>query len=174
MPEHRPPAAQQPLSAEELADLFGFAPDALAANRAGLLSDRQRQDLRYRSIGHLVRGAMMLVGGAVLIAAVSPLAEAAWERALLVGVWVLWLVLGLLWLTAARDVARPTVHMATGALGRAGDPSHPAIAVNGVTLRVSYRRWKRLSAAYPGRYRAYYGPARTLLSIEPAPEEPDL
>jgi len=174
MPQYSPPAAQQPLSAEELAGLFGFAPDALAANRAGRLSDRQRQDLRYRSIGHLVRGAITLVGGVVLIAAVSPLAEAAWERALLMGACALWLALGVLWLIAARDVARPTVSTVIGTLRRAGDPSHPAIAVNGVTLRVSYRRWKRLSAAYPGRYRAYYGPARTLLSIEPALEDTDL
>ncbi|MCZ7538538.1 MAG: hypothetical protein M5U29_01160 [Anaerolineae bacterium] len=174
MPEHRPPAAQQPLSAEELADLFEFAPDALAANRASRLSDRQRQDLRYRSIGHLVRGAMMLVGGAVLIAAVSPLAEAAWERAPAgrrVGA-----VAGAGPPVADRSARRGAPHCPHGnrGLGRAGDPSHPAIAVNGVTLRVSYRRWKRLSAAYPGRYRAYYGPARTLLSIELAPEEPDL
>ncbi len=172
-PEHSLHVAQQPLSAEELADLLGFAPDTLAANRAGRLSDRQRQDLLYRSIGHLVRGAVMLVTGVVLIAAVYPLAEAVWERALLIGVCALWLALGILWLAAAHDVARPTVRAATGALCRAGHPSHPAIAVNGVTLRVSYRRWKRLSAAYPGRYRAYYGPARTLLSIEPAPEDTD-
>lgn len=169
----QPRPAGRPLSAEDLAGMFGFAPDALNANRAGRLSDRQRQDLRYRSIGHLVRGATMLLGGAVLSAAISPLAETAWQRALWIGVCVLWLALGLLWLAAARGVARPTVHIAAGALRRAGDPSHPAITVNSVALRISYRRWKRLSAAYPGRYCAYYGPARTLLSIEPASEEPD-
>ena len=162
-----------PLSAEELAGMFGFAPDALIANRAGLLSDGQRQDLRYRSAGHLVRGAVMLLGGAMLIAAVAPLAEVAWQRALWIGVCALWLVLGVLWLAAARDVARPTVRIAAGPLRRAGDPAHPTIAVNGMVLRVSYRRWKRLSAAYPGRYRAYYGPARALLSIEPIPEDTD-
>jgi len=153
--------------------MLGFAPDALIANRAGRLSDRQRQDLRYRSIGHLVRGVVMLLGGATLIAAVAPLAEAAWQRALWIGVCALWLALGVLWLAAARDVARPTVRAATGTLRRAGDPAHPAIAVNGVVLRVSYRRWKRLSAVYPGRYRAYYGPARALLSIEPISEDTD-
>lgn len=174
MPEHSPPVVQRPLSAQELGALFGFALDALAANRAGRLSDRQRQDLLYRSIGHLVRGVVMLLAGVVLIAAVSPLAEAVWERALLIGVCTLWLALGVLWLAAARDVMRSAVRATTGALRRAGDPSHPAVAVNGVTLRVSYRRWKRLSAAYPGRYRAYYGPPCTLLSIEPIPEDVSL
>jgi hypothetical protein len=170
MAEHPPPDGQ-PLSAEELAGLFGFAPDALAANRAGRLSDEQRQDLLYRSIGYLVRGLVMLTLGATLIAMTYPLARAGWEGALWIGMCVLWLALGALWLAAARDVARPQVRVASGTLRRTGDPSHPAITVNNVTLRVYYRRWKRLPGVFPGRYRAYYEPARALLSIEPAAED---
>ena len=173
MAEHPRPDGQ-PLSAQELASLFGFAPDALAANRAGRLSDDQRQDLLYRSIGYLARGLVMLTLGAALIAVSYPLARPGWERALWIGMCALWLALGVLWLAAARDVARPQVRVAIGTLRRAGDPSHPAIAVNSVTLRVYYRRWKRLPGVFPGRYRAYYEPARALLSIEPATQDTEM
>ncbi len=170
MVEHPRPDGQ-PLSAEELSALFGFEPDALPANRAGRLSDRQRQDLLYRCIGHLLHGLVMLMLGAALIALVRPLARTGWECALWIGVCVLWLVLGALWLAAVRDVARPQVRVATGPLRRSGDAAHPALLAGEVLLRLSYRRWKRLPEAFPGRYRAYYGPARDLLSVEPAFED---
>ncbi len=164
-------ANEHPLPVAVLSELFGFAPEALAANRAGHLTDVQRQDLLFHSLGYLVRGLVMLVLSLALIASVTPLADTLANQILLVLACAALLVLGADWLIAAYRVLRPCVWSVSGRVLRAGDPSHPALTVGEVTLRVTYRRWKRLPAALPGEYRVYYGPTRSLLSIEPVPQE---
>ncbi len=172
----RPPtsvfsANEHPLPVAALSELFGFAPEALAANRAGHLTDVQRQDLLFYSLGYLVRGLVMLVLSLTLIASVIPLADTPTNQVLLALACAALVVLGTGWLIAAYRVLRPRVWSVNGRALRAGDPAHPALAVGEVILRVPYRRWKRLPPALPGEYCAYYGPTRSLLSIEPVPQE---
>ena len=162
---------EHPLPVTALAELFGFAPETLEANRAGRLTDEQRQDLVYRSLGYMVRGLVMLVLSLTLIASVTPLAETPVNQALLAVACVALLALGGSWLIAAYRIVRPRVQSVSGPAQRAGDPAHPALTVGTVTLRVPYRRWKRLPATLPGEYCAYYGPTRSLLSIEPVLSE---
>lgn len=164
-------ANEHPLPVTALSELFGFSPEALEANRAGRLTDEQRQDLFYHSVGYLVRGLVMLVLSLTLIASVTPLARTPLNQTLLAIACVALLALGGSWLIAAYRVVRPQVQAVSGAVQQAGDPAHPALAVGTVILRVPYRRWKRLPVTLPGEYRAYYGPTRSLLSIEPIPQE---
>lgn len=165
-------ADEHPLPVAALSELFGFAPDALTANRAGRLTDRQRQDLFYHSLGHLMRGLVMLVLGLTLVASVTPLANSPINQVLLAAACGTLLLLGTSWLVAAyRVLLHPRIQTASGPARRSGDPAHPALTVGAVTLHVPYRRWKRLPATLPGIYRAYYSPVHSLLSIEPLYEE---
>ncbi len=151
---------------------FGFTPEELALNRAGRLSDRQRQTVVFRSVGYLIRGLALVALAVVLAAAVAPTIHTPGQIGLFAALCVLVLIIAGLLVRAAFVVAHPAVQAASGPLVRSGDARHPAITVGGVTLRTSYRRWKRLPAAFPGSYRAYYyGPELTLLSLERAAED---
>lgn len=162
---------EHPLPVTALAELFGFTPETLEANRAGHLTDGQRQDLLYHSLGYLVRGLVMLVLSLTLIASVTPLADTRLNQVLLAIACAVSVALGAGWLVAAYRIVHPRIQSVSGPAQRAGDPAHPTLTVGTVTLRVPYRRWKRLPATLPGEYCAYYGPTRSLLSIEPIPSE---
>lgn len=162
---------EHPLPVTALAELFGFPPEALEANRAGRLTEKQRQDMFYYSVGYLVRGLVMLVLGLTLIVSVAPLARRPVNQFLLALACGALLMLSGSWMAATYRILRPRVQVACGLARQAGDPAHPALAVGPVVLHIPYRRWKRLPAILPGEYCAYYGPTRSLLSIEPAPSE---
>lgn len=160
-------SAPTPVTVAQLSQWFGFALEDLALNRAGKLSPRQRQTLRYDAAGQLIRGCAALVLGIILTATVAPAAETLLERTLLVAVLAGVLVLALMLAHAFVRALRPTVRRVTGPLRRADDPWHPAIVVGSEPLRISTRRWKRLPAALPGTYCAYVDPSGRLLSLEP-------
>lgn len=155
----------------ELGRSFGFTPEELALNRAGRVSDRQRQTIIFRCVGYVVRGVALVVLIVTLAAAVAPTLHTEWQTALFAALCLLGLLIAGLLFRAAVVIRRSPVHIATGSLSRSGDARHPAVTVGGVTLRISFRRWKRLPAAYPGTFRAYYGPELNLLSLEPAAKD---
>lgn len=152
---------------DELADMFGFTPDDLALNRAGQFSARQRQQVVYQSVGYLVKGIAFLVLCGVLIASLLPSIHRPWEWIMLAVTILLVAALAIGWGIAAIRVVRPAVHTITGSLSRAGSDMQPRVQVGQVALRMSFRRWKRLPPSFPGKYRVYYGPEMTLLSLEP-------
>ncbi|MBN1564579.1 MAG: hypothetical protein JXA10_12110 [Anaerolineae bacterium] len=161
-----------PLTADDLARLFGFTLDDLALNRTGQFSAQQRQTLIFRSVGYLVRGVGLDILLIILGAYVTTLIHSAWEWALFGLLCVSIAVIMGLWIKAMYQIiAHPTIHTLIGPLRRAGDANHPLILAGDVQLRVSFRRWKRLADAYPGQYRFYIGPEQALLSIEPLHEE---
>jgi hypothetical protein len=152
---------------ERLADMFGFTLDELALNRTGLFSQRQRQQLAYQSIGYLVRGIAVIVLSTLLIVTLASRTRQPWEIALLALTSGLLAVLCGLLLFAAYRVFRPTVQTATGPLQRSGNARDPHVSIGDRTLRISFRRWKRLPPALPGQYRVYYARGTyNLLSLE--------
>ncbi len=155
----------QPTS-EELAAQFGFTREELALNRAGEFSARQRQTLFFLSAGYLVRGLALIVLVIVLAVAVADRHTAGW---VLIGLLLAGIVL--LYLRAAYQVLFPRVSVIFGPLRRGQDARHPSIFAGDTELRVSFRRWKRLKASYPGMYRFYVAPALILLSLEPWSED---
>ncbi|MBN2306013.1 MAG: hypothetical protein JXQ72_16140 [Anaerolineae bacterium] len=166
-------AHQQPaLDLDDLPDLFGFTPEELALNRAGRFSTRQRQQVRYHSVGYLVRGAAFLVLCMILAVTLIPLLHRAGEWIAFVGVCLTVIGLIVWWGIAAARIARPVVRTITGPLTRAGSANRPVVRVGDLDLRISYRRWKRLPPVLAdlsptGRYRVYYCAESTLLSLEP-------
>lgn len=160
-----------PLEAADLGRCFGFTPEEVTLNRAGRVSDRQRQAIVFHGVGYVVRGAALLVLIVTLAAAVAPTLRTAWHVALFAALCLLGLLIAGLLFRAAALIVRSPVRAVTGSPVRSGDARHPAITVGGVTLRISFRRWKRLPAALPGTYRAYYGPDTRLLSLEPAAKD---
>ncbi len=156
-----------PLTVDDLARQFGFTPEELALNRAGRFSARQRQTLIFRCVGYLVRGVGLLVLSVALTAYLTTVIQRMWEWALFGLLCALILVIAILLIRAALlTVARPAVHTITGTLHRSGDANHPSILAGDTSLRVSFRRWKRLAASYPGQYRFYVDPEHSLLSVE--------
>jgi hypothetical protein len=156
---------EQP-SPDNLAAQFGFTPDELALNRAGEFSARQRQTLFFLSVGYLVRGLALIVLVIVLAAAV---ADRHTTGTALLGLLLAGIVL--LYVRAAYQVFSPRVTVITGPLRRGQDARHPSIFAGDTELRVSFRRWKRLKASYPGTYRFYVAPDLILLSLEPWNED---
>jgi hypothetical protein len=150
----------------DLAAQFGFTPDELALNRAGEFSARQRQTLFFLSVGYLVRGLALIVLVIVLAAAVADRHTAGTA---LLGLLLAGIVL--LYLRATYQVLSPRVTVITGSLRRGQDARHPSIFAGDAELRVSFRRWKRLRASYPGTYRFYVAPDLILLSLEPWNED---
>ena len=161
-----------PLTAADLARLFGFTPDELALNRAGHFSTRQRQTLIFRYVGYLVRGVGLVILTIVLAATVTVFIHHPWGWALFGLLCALIMLLAGLWVRAVTlIIVRPTIRTVIGELRRAGDANQPFILAGDTHLRVSFRRWKRLAEAYPGQYRFYIGPEHTLLSVEPLHDE---
>jgi hypothetical protein len=156
---------EQP-SPDNLAAQFGFTPDELALNRAGEFSDRQRQTLFFLSVGYLVRGLALIVLVIVLAATV---ADQHTTGTALLGLLLAGIVL--FYLRAAYQVLFPRIAVITGPLRRGQDAYHPSIFAGDTELRVSFRRWKRLKASYPGTYRFYVAPDLILLSLEPWNED---
>lgn len=156
-----------PLLPGTLAGLFEFTLDELALNRAGKLSARQRQNVFYQSWGYLMRGIAMVVFGGGLTIILAGCVESARDRALIAGIAVLQAICTTFLVVNAYRVLRPTVRIVSGPLRRGADAWHPAVTIGGETVRISYRRWRRLHPAYPGTYRAYLDPAGRLLSMEP-------
>jgi hypothetical protein len=155
------------LSIPELINLFGFTPEELALNRSGRLSVRQRQQLFYQSLGHLIRGIAVIVLDLVLMASLAGEADLRWERWMLTGTGLALLATGLLLASASAQVLMPRVRHVSGVVQRSGDADRPRILAKDVELRLSFRRWKRLPPALPGTYRVFYGPGPNLLSLEP-------
>lgn len=160
-----------PLLPETLAGLFGFTLDELALNRDGKLSARQRQNVFYQSWGYLMRGIALVVFGTGLTIILGRTVDSARDRVLIAGIAVLQAVCAAFLILNTYRVLRPTVRTVTGPLRRGDDAWHPAVTVGGETVRISYRRWRRLQHAYPGTYRAYIDPAGRLLSVEPVLED---
>lgn len=156
---------------DELCALFGFTPDELALNRSGRLSARQRQTVRFRAIGLLVRGLAFVILTVILLASQAAQLRTGWQRALAIAVAALAIAV---WLAGVWVVLRPDVRRVAGPCRRNGTPRHPLVNVGGEKLAVSYRRWKRLPPALPGTYVAYYStPDHALLSIEPGKGDPE-
>lgn len=154
-----------PLSARELAGMFGYTLDELALNRAGQLSARQRQDMIYRSARVFVSGAVLLLMSVITVICLYRIVPRRGWWALLAATVLLQVTL---LLVLVRLVLRPAVHCVTGTIRRGADAWEPAIIVGeSLTLRISTRRWKRLPVSLPGVYRVYYGPDARVLSLEP-------
>lgn len=159
------PLTVQPLSANQLAVLFGFTLDELAQNRAGTFSQRQRQQLAYQSVGYLLRGMGFLLLSLILAISLYGRIEYRWQIAAFAAVCLLLLTISGYLLFATYRVFSPSVQRIDGKLSKTGSAQ---VLIGERMLRISYRRWKRLPASFPGEYRVYY--ARTvynLLSIEP-------
>jgi hypothetical protein len=157
---------QVQLTPDDLGAQFGFTPEELALNRAGEFSARQRQTLFFLSVGYLVRGLALIVLIIVLVAAV---ADHHTIGGMLLG--LLFAGIVLLYLRAAYQVMFPRITVITGSLRRGSDARHPTIFAADTALRISFRRWKRLKASYPGTYRFYVAPDLILLSLEPWNED---
>lgn len=159
------PPLDPPLSAAQLADLFGFTLDDLALNRLGQFSAQQRQNLIYRSVRIFVCGAALLLMSVIVIATLYQ--RVPWHsRFVLLALLVI--LQGVTLTFFARLVLHPPVHTATGAIRRGTDMWKPAIIVEEkCVLRITTRCWKRLQQSFPGKYRVYYGPDARPLSIEP-------
>ncbi|NDJ77561.1 MAG: hypothetical protein GYB65_15020 [Chloroflexi bacterium] len=158
MPESRA------LSLDQLAALFGFAPEDVALNRQGCFSLRQRQDLLYRNLGVVVRSVSVLLLGIILAVTLRTRADPAeW--------WVLVLLVsfgGLLLIITGWRALFPTVQVAVGPVVRAGNSADPHVQVGEHEFRIARRRWQRLPPALPGSYWVHHTSHR-LLSIEPQP-----
>lgn len=157
-----------PATVEALALWLGFSPEELALNRAGRLSDRQRQTVRFQGIRLVVVGAALILLNVLLAAAVAPTVPPSEKPAL--GVLVL-LIAVLVFMVgrASAEVLLPHVHTVTGPLCTAGSARSPRLRAGNHLLVISYRRWQRWQKLdAPGRqmYRTYYV-GRTLLSVEP-------
>ena len=163
-------SAEIPLTINELIALFGFSPEALAANRAGSVTPPQRQDSLYRAAGMLVRGLGSLILNGILIAALRPRLNGQVESAAGGAVILLIALIAALWIASAIRAAHPRVSTCEGTVRRAGDARHPAIQVDHVILRISFRRWKHLPPVLPGAYRVYTTHGPRLLSLEPLPQ----
>ncbi len=162
------PITVLPLTTEQLATLFGFTLDELALNRAGEFSTRQRQQLVYQSIGYLLRGVGFLILSLILAITVYRQLDYSWQYAVFAAICLLLLILSGYLFFATYRVFSPTVQISEGKLIRAGSARQPAILIADRTLRISYRRWKRLPPSFPGTYRVYYARAvLNVLSIEP-------
>lgn len=160
---------------DDLADRLGFTLEECAFNRAGLLSERQRQMLFFRGIGHIVRGIALVVLCVVLAAYLTTVIQHRYQWALFGLLCTLIVIVILLLIRAIYHmVARPSIRTLTGTLRRTGDANHPRILAGNTPLRVSFRRWKRLPATFPGRYIFYVGPGNSLLSLEPIREAEEL
>jgi hypothetical protein len=153
-------------SPDDLAAQFGFTCEELALNRAGEFSARQRQTLFFLSVGYLVRGLALLV--LVIVLAVAVADRNAVGIALLI---LLGGVIAALYARAAYQVLFPRIAVLIGPLRRGQDAYHPSIFAGDTELRISFRRWKRLTGRYPGTYRFYVGPTLILLSLEPCHED---
>ncbi|MBN1202469.1 MAG: hypothetical protein JXJ20_11480 [Anaerolineae bacterium] len=160
-----------PPDSGDLAAWFGFTPDELALNRAGQLSDRQRQRVFFLSIGYLVRGLAMLILTLILAIYLAPGADQDHEVVLLAVIVGLLVLLTVFMFFAACRVFRPAVETVTGSLARCGKETCPCVCVGDRELTISFRRWKRLKPTYPGQFRAYYCFGNMLLSIEPCPQD---
>ncbi len=169
MPAERNTGADEiPLDAAELAEHFGFTPDELALNRAGTLSARQRQAVFYRSWGYLARGVVLIVVSGGIAAWLAPSAGSTFDYVLLAGIVLLLVINAAILLADLYRVLRPTVHSVSGPLRRGDKAFRPSVFVGTSELWITSRRWRRMEPRYPGTYRAYYGPAGHLLSVEPA------
>ncbi|MBN1680442.1 MAG: hypothetical protein JW966_09115 [Anaerolineae bacterium] len=152
----------------DLGAIFGFAPDELAFNRAGRVSARQRQALRYRGIGFLVKGAAACVLNVILAAALAPGITYPWQRTLYGVLWALIALFALAVIGGTLLVVHPVVRHVTTTIKRSPSAARPCLIAGKLELRISGAAWRRMPPSYSGQFRVYYARfAGWLLSLEP-------
>jgi hypothetical protein len=96
---------------DELAALFGFTLEELALNRAGRLSDHQRQTLFFLSVGYLVRGLVLVVLNVILAATVADTVHTTGHMVAFVVLCLLMAGIAAFLIRAAYIVTFPTVRI---------------------------------------------------------------
>lgn len=164
----------QPSGPEDLGDLLHFDATDLDANRAGLLSGRQRQNLWRRDMLIILGAAGCLVGGAIFNIALLAHWMTAHGRGAGLGVGLMFIgVLLAVWSAETwMDLATGNVLVAEGELhraerieaGRYGSRTIYSIEIGGQTLDVSKAVHDEIRE---GRRRVYFlRHTRALLSVD--------